>query len=83
MEFVLILVVGALNIACFFIGAKVGQMVQKGEKISMPSIDPMKPVRDHQARKEAETEQGRINAILRNIENYDGTGRGQEEVPRR
>lgn len=83
MELILILGVGALNIACFFIGAKVGQTVQKGEKITVPSVDPLKPVREREARKEAEIEQSRVNTILRNIENYDGTARGQEDVPRR
>lgn len=83
MQIALILLVGALNIACFFIGAKVGQTVSKGEKLEMPSIDPLKPVREHQERKEAEIEQNRVDTILRNIENYDGTGRGQEDVPGR
>lgn len=78
----LILVVGALNVACFFIGAKVGQMTSKGEDIKVPTIDPMKPIREHQARKEAKREQDRFDTIMENIENYDGTNRGQKEVPR-
>ena len=47
MEIVLILAVGALNIACFLIGAKVGQRVAKGEKIELPSANPVKAVREH------------------------------------
>ncbi len=82
MEILLILIVGALNIACFFIGAKVGQTVSKGEKIELPSADPFKAYREHQERKEAEREQERVDTIMRNIDNYDGTGAGQEEVPR-
>lgn len=84
MEIVLILAVGALNIACFLIGAKVGQRVAKGEKIELPSANPVKAVREHnekkRAEKEAEREQERINTILHNIENYDGTERGQKDV---
>jgi hypothetical protein len=82
MEILLIAIVGALNITCFFIGAKVGQSVAKGEKIEIPSVDPMKPIREHRARKEAEMAQDRIDTIMRNIENYDGTAKGQEDVPR-
>ena len=82
MEIALALVVGALNIVCFFIGAKVGQTVAKGEKIEMPTIDPMKPIREHQAKKEAEMAQDRLDTIMRNIESYDGTAKGQEDVPR-
>ena len=82
MEILLLLVVGALNIACFFIGAKVGQTASKGERIEMPKLDPMKAIREHQDRKQAQAEQERYEAILRNVESYDGTDRGQEDVPR-
>lgn len=78
----LILVVGALNIVCFFIGAKVGQKVTKGENIELPSVNPIKAVQERYNKKEAEREQERIDTIMRNIERYDGTSRGQEEVPR-
>lgn len=83
MEVLLLAVMGAVNIFCFLIGAKVGQAVVKGEKVEMPSIDPMKAAREHEAKREAQKEQDRLNAILRNIEAYDGTGRGQEEIPGR
>ena len=83
MEVLLLAVMGAVNIFCFLIGAKVGQAVVKGEKVEMPSIYPLKAVREHEAKKEAQKEQDRLNAILRNIEAYDGTGRGQEEIPGR
>ena len=79
-----IAIVGTLNIACFFIGAKVGQKVTKGENIELPSVNPIKAIKEHnekkQAEKEAEREQERINTIMQNIENYDGTGRGQKDV---
>lgn len=78
----IILTVGALNVACFFIGAKVGQKVVKGEEIEPPKFDPMKAYRDAQERKEADRERERYDTIMRNIENYDGTGNGQEDVPR-
>ena len=83
MEIVLILLVaGALNIACFFVGAKVGQTVAKNEPIEMPKIDPLKAIREHEDRKEAKREQDRYETIMRNIETYDGTGEGQVDVPR-
>ena len=75
-----ILVVGALCIACFFVGAKVGQKVSKGEPIELPSLDPVKPIREHKAREPAEAEQRKKDTILRNIDRYDGTGLGQEDV---
>ena len=75
-----ILAIGALNIACFFVGAKVGQMVAKDEPIEMPKIEPLKAIREHEERKEAKREQDRVETILRNIDNYDGTEHGQEDI---
>lgn len=84
MEIILILAVGALNIACFFIGAKVGQRVTKGESVELPSVNPIKAIKEHneqkRAEKEAEREQKRIKTIKENIENYDGTPNGQKDV---
>lgn len=85
MESVLtILAISALNIVCFFVGSKVGKAVVKGEKIELPN--PIEAIKEHKAQKEAqmeaELEQQKIETILRNIECYDGTERGQEDVPR-
>lgn len=82
MEVLLIAVVGTLNIACFFIGAKVGQTVAKGKEIEVPNINPMTAYKAHLDHKEAEREKNRLEVILGNIERYDGTGNGQEDVPR-
>lgn len=80
MEIILILVVGILNIGCFFIGAKVGQKVVKGEPIEIPSLNPMKAYREAQDRKQAEREAERNEMIMQNIEVYDGTSAGQKDV---
>ena len=80
MEILLIAVVGTLNIVCFFIGAKVGQMVSKGEPLQIPS--PVTAYKAHVEAKEAQAEKNRLDVILGNIERYDGTGNGQEDVPR-
>lgn len=82
MEVLLILVMGFMCIACFIVGAKVGQTVSKGEEIKLPSINPMDAVRKHQERKEAEIEQDRLEAIMRNLEAYNGTEDGQKDIPR-
>lgn len=82
MEVLLMAVMGLTNILCFVIGAKVGQKVSKGEPVELPSVNPMKAYREHEARKEADRQQNRLNTILQNIEGYDGTSIGQKEVPR-
>lgn len=83
MEIALVFVVGAMNIACFLIGAKVGQTVVKGKEIEVPAVNPMEAYRKHEAKKAAQEEQNRIDTIMRNIESYDGTAIGQEDVPGR
>ena len=79
---ILILVVGTLNVVCFFVGAKVGQQVNKGETLELPKVNPIEIIRERQDKREAKKEQERIDTIMRNIEMYDGTSNGQEDVPK-
>lgn len=85
MEILLTLVVGTLCIVCFFVGAKVGQTVSRGETIEVPELNPVKIIRENRERRQEEWEQRRENKrtdiILQNIESYDGTGLGQKDVP--
>lgn len=83
MEAVTILTIGFLCMACFCVGAKVGQTVYKGETVELPEVNPVKAVKEHRARQEAEMAQGRLETIMQNIENYDGTSHKQEDVPKR
>ena len=71
------------NIACFTLGALVMQKAQKDERIVLPSVNPLKGILENRVKKEAEMEQHRVDTILRNIENFDGTAFGQEDVPGR
>lgn len=81
MEVLAILAMGIVCMACFLAGAKLGQTVTKGEEIKIPSVNPMQAVRDNKAKKQAEMEQDKFDKILQNIEKYDGTTKGQEDVP--
>ena len=73
-------VVAAMCIVCFYVGAKVGQSVSRGEDIQTPTINPLKAYREHEQKREAEKEQNRMETIMQNIEAYDGTGAGQKDV---
>ena len=83
MEIILMAIMSLSNIACFVLGAKVMQKAQKDERIVLPAFDNLKRERDNRAKKEAEMEQQRVDTIMRNIENFDGTSYGQEDVPGR
>lgn len=82
MEVLALLAIGAMNIACFVIGAKVGQKVSKGEEIKLPTANPMDAYKAHKARQEAQREQEVFDTIVQNIEAYDGSPNGQKDVPR-
>lgn len=80
----LVLVIGILCIVCFFVGARVGQKVVKGEEIKAPDISKLNPMnikKEREQKYEAEKEKNKLETILKNIERYDGTDAGQEDVP--
>lgn len=79
---VLLAVTGIVYALCFMIGAKVGQQVSKGEKVEMPTVNPLKAVRDHKKIVEAEHRQTQHETIMHNIDAYNGTSYGQKDVPR-
>ena len=74
-----LLVIAVSNILCFVIGAMVGQKVVKGESIN---LDPIKAVKEHKTKVEAHKAQERMEIIMENMENYDGSSIGQRDVPR-
>lgn len=82
MEFLLVAITALACYLCFTTGAKIGQQVQKGEEIKLPEPpNPLEAIREHKEKKKAEAEAERLNTILQNIDNYDGTSRGQKDVP--
>lgn len=81
---ILIVSIGIINILCFFVGAKIGQKVIKGEEIKAPDISKLNPMnikKEREEKYEVEKEKNKLETILRNIERYDGTDAGQEDVP--
>ena len=80
MDILLVITVGTLNIVCFLFGVKVGMSVVKGEPIELPSINPMKAIREYQSQREADKERSKFDTLMQNIENYDGTSKGQKDV---
>ena len=80
MEALTLAVMGAVNVLCFVIGAKVGQAVSKGEEVKLPSVNPVEAVKEHINKREARVEQDKIEKIMQNIERYDGSPNGQIDV---
>lgn len=77
---VLVVLMGGMNLLAFLIGAKTAQKVDKGEEIELPTLNPMQVYREHREQSEANKEQERLNIMMENINNYDGTGVGQKDI---
>ena len=78
----LVLITGTLIIISVVVGANLGQKIERGEDIELPTPKtPMQIIRETKDRKTAEREQTKMDAILQNIENYNGTSIGQRDVP--
>ena len=77
----LVLVIGILCIVCFFVGAKVGQKVVRQETITLPNLNPIKAIEEHREKQETNKENEKKETIWKNLERYDGTSAGQEDVP--
>lgn len=74
-----ILSTGILNIICFIIGAKIGQTAYRGENIRL-SVSPIEAIKHKRIKKQVEQRQETAEKILNNIEKYDGTAKGQEDI---
>ena len=77
---ILVLLMGGMNLLAFLIGARTAQKADRGEEITLPTLNPMEAYREHRERVEAHKEQERLNTMLENIDNYDGTGTGQKDI---
>ena len=69
---------------CFLMGSKLGQRVSEVKETKEPNLSKLNPIKlynEHQEKKKAEEELNRLDSILKNVERYDGTSAGQEDVP--
>jgi hypothetical protein len=72
---------GVFLILAFIIGARVGQKIVKGEEVKVELPNPIKAIQEHNEKREAEKEIEKIDIMVENIDNYDGTGLGQKQLP--
>lgn len=79
MEALLLLAFGVVNMGFLAVGVKVGMEISKQDKT--PSVSHFKPPKAHRVDKDAQIQKDKLETILRNVECYDGTGYGQEDVP--
>lgn len=78
---ILVIVINIMNILCLFFGVKVGYSVSLGKNIELPKINPVKKIKQELNDFERRKEEEKLKVIMTNIDNYDGTSNGQQEIP--
>ena len=76
-----VIVTGILCNVCFLNGVRTAQMVKENEIVELPKISPLEAIREHYEKRETKREQNKLETIMQNIENYDGTSMNQKDVP--
>ena len=78
----LLFLVGCFILVAYTLGLKNGQKLKNNEEIKLPEINPVKVIKNEIENYEEKKKQ-EINEInMFNIDNYDGTGLGQKDIPR-
>lgn len=75
----LVALVGLMNIVCLALGARMGQKISQGQPV-IPSVHPLDAYQNRQQQKKARQDQEKVQRIMENIDRYDGTGMGQQDV---
>ena len=68
-------------ILAYTLGLKNGQKLKNNEEIKIPEINPVKIVRNEIETFEQKKKQDAYDTMMANIDNYDGTGIGQKDIP--
>jgi hypothetical protein len=86
-QLALIALVAVSNWVCFWLGSRTGRAEAVKETKQAPpkerDPDPVTKHRRKEQEKREQLEQERRRVVLENIENYDGTAYGQQDVPGR
>lgn len=82
METIFICIIfGVFILIAYTLGLKNGQKIVKNEPIELPKVEnQIEKINQKKIEKEYQKEIDKINNILENIDNYDGTGANQKEV---
>ena len=77
----LLFLFGIFIILSYTLGLKNGQKLKNEEEIKIPEINPVKIVRNEIETYEQKKKQDAYDTMMANIDNYDGTGLGQKDIP--
>lgn len=71
---------GVFILTAYSLGLKNGQRLSKNEEIIVPELNPVKVIQDGIETHEEKKKQEQFDIMMSNIDNYDGTGIGQQNI---
>ena len=80
--FITMLMTTLICVNCFYFGTKIGQKIINNHELKLPNINPVNIVKEHIEKREEKKEIDKLQVMSDNIDNYDGTGLGQKDIPR-
>ena len=74
-----LLLEGVMMLFAFLIGARTSQKADRGEEITLPTLNPMDVYKKHVAQRENDEKQKELETNMYNINNYTGDSTGQKD----
>lgn len=78
---ILCTIFGVFILLAYTLGLRNGQKVSNNEEIKMPELNPVTVINKEIEKHEDKKKQEAYEIMMSNIDNYDGTGLGQKEIP--
>lgn len=78
---ILCIIFGVFILVAYSLGLKNGQRLSKNEEVVIPNVNPVKAVTEEIEKHEEKKKQEAYEIMISNIDNYDGTGLGQKDIP--
>ena len=72
---------GIFILVAYSLGLKNGQRLSKNEEVIVPNVNPIKVITEEKEKHEEKKKQEAYEIMMSNIDNYDGTGLGQKDIP--
>ena len=78
---ILCTIFGVFILISYTLGLRNGQKISNNKEIESPVVNPIKEVSKELKKFHTDKEQKKLNTIMENIDNYNGTAIGQKDLP--
>ena len=78
---ILCTIFGAFILIAYTLGLRNGQKLSNNREVTMPELNPVKAIQNEIEEHDEKKKQEQFDIIMSNIDNYNGTGIGQQNIP--